>query len=53
VEQQKEVAIKKMVLSQQPKPEVVVNEIMIMREMNHKNIVNFFDSFLVDGSLWV
>eukprot|EP01114_Cavostelium_apophysatum_P005180 TRINITY_DN1590_c0_g1_i1.p1 TRINITY_DN1590_c0_g1~~TRINITY_DN1590_c0_g1_i1.p1 ORF type:complete len:862 (-),score=188.68 TRINITY_DN1590_c0_g1_i1:748-3333(-) len=48
-----QIAIKKMILSQQAKPEVVVNEIMIMREMNHQNIVNFIDSFLVEGALWV
>ncbi|KAG2222961.1 hypothetical protein INT45_012939 [Circinella minor] len=47
------VAIKQMNLAQQPKKELIINEILVMREAQHRNIVNFIDSFLVTGELWV
>ncbi|KAI9316531.1 kinase-like domain-containing protein [Dichotomocladium elegans] len=47
------VAIKQMNLAQQPKKELIINEILVMREAQHDNIVNFIDSFLVTGELWV
>jgi p21-activated kinase 1 len=47
------VAIKQMNLEQQPKKDLIVNEILVMRESRHKNIVNFMDSYLVGGDLWV
>ncbi|KAI8341200.1 kinase-like domain-containing protein [Chlamydoabsidia padenii] len=47
------VAIKQMNLAQQPKKELIINEILVMREARNKNIVNFIDSFLVHGELWV
>jgi p21-activated kinase 1 len=47
------VAIKQMNLEQQPKKDLIVNEILVMRESKHKNIVNFMDSYLVGGDLWV
>ncbi|XP_065177999.1 serine/threonine-protein kinase PAK 2-like [Sycon ciliatum] len=49
----KEVAIKTMVLKNQPKPELIINEILVMREHKHPNIVNYVDSFLVGEELWV
>lgn len=49
-----EVAIKQMNLSQQPKKELIINEILVMRENKHPNVVNYLDSYLVgDGELWV
>lgn len=42
-----------MILSQQPKKEIVINEIIIMRDLHHKNIVNFIDSYLGMETLWV
>lgn len=48
-----EVAIKQMNLSQQPKKELIINEILVMRENKHPNIVNYLDSFLVGEELWV
>lgn len=47
------VAIKQMNLDQQLRKEVIINEILVMREAQHKNIVNFIDSFLVVNELWV
>ncbi|KAK5113276.1 hypothetical protein LTR62_003613 [Meristemomyces frigidus] len=47
------VAIKQMNLEQQPKKDLIINEIMVMRDSRHKNIVNFMDSFLIRGDLWV
>lgn len=47
------VAIKQMNLEQQPKKDLIINEILVMKESSHKNIVNFIDSFLYRGDLWV
>lgn len=47
------VAIKKMELANQPKKELIVNEIVIMKESIHPNIVEFVAAYLVDGQLWI
>ncbi|POS82322.1 hypothetical protein EPUL_005388 [Erysiphe pulchra] len=47
------VAVKQMNLEQQPKKDLIINEIIVMRESSHPNIVNFIDSFLIHGELWV
>lgn len=47
------VAIKQMNLEQQPKKDLIINEILVMKDSKHKNVVNFMDSFLVRGDLWV
>ena len=48
-----QVAIKQMLLSQQPKKELIINEIMVMKENKHPNVVNYLDSYLVLDELWV
>ncbi|KAF7728114.1 signal transducing kinase of the PAK [Apophysomyces ossiformis] len=47
------VAIKQMNLEQQPKKELIINEIMVMKQSQHPNIVNYIDSYLWKGDLWV
>lgn len=40
-------------LSHQPRKELIVNEILVMKESQHPNIVNFLNSYLVRNDLWV
>ena len=47
------VAIKQMNLEQQPKKELIINEILVMKSSKHQNIVNYIDSFVHRGDLWV
>eukprot|EP01102_Stenamoeba_stenopodia_P007922 TRINITY_DN2234_c0_g1_i1.p1 TRINITY_DN2234_c0_g1~~TRINITY_DN2234_c0_g1_i1.p1 ORF type:complete len:719 (+),score=245.29 TRINITY_DN2234_c0_g1_i1:147-2303(+) len=48
-----QVAVKQMVLSEQPNPDIVINEILVMRDCQHRAIVNYIDSYLVGDVLWV
>lgn len=48
------VAIKQMNLKLQPKKELIVNEIFVMKGNKHVNVVNYLDSYLVEADeLWV
>jgi len=50
----KKVAIKQMIIAQQVKKEILINEITIMKESHHHGIVNYIDSYIVGGTtLWV
>lgn len=47
------VAVKKMDLRKQQRRELLFNEVVIMRDYQHPNIVQMFDSYLVGDELWV
>ena len=49
------VGIKQMDLDKykQPKKDLIINEILVMRASRHTNIVNYVDSFLYKNELWV
>ncbi|OGE48874.1 hypothetical protein PENARI_c025G02245 [Penicillium arizonense] len=47
------VAIKQMNLDLQPKKDLIINEILVMKDSKHKNIVNFLESYLHGLDLWV
>lgn len=47
------VAIKEMIISRQPRLDMIINEINVMKEITHVNIVNFIDCFIVKDNLWV
>ena len=48
-----QVAIKQMNLAAQQKKDLIINEILVMRENKHPNIVNYLDSYLLGEELWV
>jgi len=50
---QTKVAVKTMDLKTQPKKELIIMEIMIMKQSKHPNLVNFIDSYLVGNDLWI
>ena len=47
------VALKQMNLHKQQRKELLFNEVVIMREHQHENIVRLLESFLVEDELWV
>lgn len=47
------VAVKKMDLRKQQRRELLFNEVVIMRDYKHVNIVEMYGSYLVDDELWV
>ncbi|XP_060530835.1 serine/threonine-protein kinase PAK mbt [Cylas formicarius] len=49
----RQVAVKKMDLRKQQRRELLFNEVVIMRDYQHPNIVEMFDSYLVNDELWV
>ncbi|XP_061119351.1 serine/threonine-protein kinase PAK 5-like [Conger conger] len=49
----KRVAVKKMDLRKQQRRELLFNEVVIMKDYHHKNVVDLYDSYVVDDELWV
>ncbi|NWV52691.1 PAK3 kinase, partial [Daphoenositta chrysoptera] len=47
------VAVKQVSLGKQPQKELIVNELLVVRNNNHPNIVNYLDSYLVGDKLWI
>uniref|UniRef100_H2Y4H7 non-specific serine/threonine protein kinase n=1 Tax=Ciona savignyi TaxID=51511 RepID=H2Y4H7_CIOSA len=47
------VAVKKMNVRRQQRRELLFNEVVIMRDYHHENIVDMYSSFLVGDELWV
>ncbi|XP_060939199.1 serine/threonine-protein kinase PAK 4 [Limanda limanda] len=49
----REVAVKMMDLRRQQRRELLFNEVVIMRDYQHRNVVEMFKSALVEEELWV
>ncbi|KAF6205314.1 hypothetical protein GE061_019484 [Apolygus lucorum] len=49
----RKVAVKKMDLRKQQRRELLFNEVVIMRDYHHPNIVDMYESYLVGDELWV
>ncbi|KAF5891257.1 serine/threonine-protein kinase PAK 6-like isoform X2, partial [Clarias magur] len=49
----KQVAVKMMDLRRQQRRELLFNEVVIMRDYRHKNVVEMYKSALVEEELWV
>ncbi|KAM6959095.1 LOW QUALITY PROTEIN: serine/threonine-protein kinase PAK 4 [Aplochiton taeniatus] len=47
------VAVKKMDLRKQQRRELLFNEVVIMRDYHHDNVVEMYNSYLVGDELWV
>ncbi len=50
-----QVAIKTIEMEKQPSKKGILNELMLLKELNHKNIINFIESYYIknDKNLWI
>lgn len=48
-----QVAIKQINLQKQPKKELIINEILVMKELKNPNIVNFLDRWDCNLPAWL
>ncbi|CAF4262181.1 unnamed protein product, partial [Rotaria magnacalcarata] len=46
------IAIKRMLWSKQPRKELIVGEILVMKNCRFRSIVNFLDCYLRPNELW-
>lgn len=55
LESEKQVAIKTIDLKNQSSKELILNEIRVLKDFNHKNLVNFLDAYYLEelDHLWV
>ncbi|XP_076464081.1 serine/threonine-protein kinase PAK 4-like isoform X2 [Babylonia areolata] len=49
----RQMAVKKMDLRKQQRRELLFNEVVVMRDYHHPNIVEMYNSYLVNDELWV
>ncbi|KAJ7215124.1 kinase-like domain-containing protein [Mycena haematopus] len=49
----KKVAIKEMNVWQQRRLELIANEILVMQELQHPNIISFVGSYLIYSNIWI
>ncbi|VUZ47693.1 unnamed protein product [Hymenolepis diminuta] len=47
------IAIKKLNIANQQRPELLINEAVLMRSFTHPNIVKMYSSYLINNELWV
>ncbi|KAJ3288099.1 Protein kinase [Rhizoclosmatium sp. JEL0117] len=47
------VAVKQMVLAKQARKDLLLNEIMLMKKLSHPNIIQYIDSYIDGGDLWL
>lgn len=47
------VALKIIPMKKQPKKELIINELVILKNMKHPNVVEFYDAFYFNDDLWL